>query len=219
VSDSVDEDVHLSEPAFRTIHALRIRGFAKAEVVAEIADVDLDEALTYLGDLQERDLAMFREVRALWQLTAAGREAHARLLADDVVATTTDGRLGPLYAQFLRLNEELNELCGEWQLRDGQPNVVEPRADRGRALDDRAIAGRLAALNDRAVPLVEALAQVLPRLLPYAGRLAHSCQRFLGGETNMFTGVMCGSYHDVWMELHEDLILTQGIDRADEGVS
>ena len=30
----------------------------------------------------------------------------------------------------------------------------------------------------------------------------------------MFTGVMCGSYHDAWMELHEDLILTQGIDRA-----
>ena len=31
------------------------------------------------------------------------------------------------------------------------------------------------------------------------------------------TGVMCGSYHDVWMELHEDLILTQGIDRVSEG--
>ena len=28
---------------------------------------------------------------------------------------------------------------------------------------------------------------------------------------------MCNSYHDVWMELHEDLILTLGIDRAKEG--
>ena len=28
---------------------------------------------------------------------------------------------------------------------------------------------------------------------------------------------MCGSDHDVWMELHEDLILTQGIGRAEEG--
>ncbi len=213
MSDSVDVDVHLSEPAFRTIHALRIRGFAKAEVVAEIADVDLDEALTHLVDLQERDLAMFREARALWQLTAAGKEAHAKLLADDVVATTIDGRLAPLYEDFLRLNEELNELCGEWQLRDGRLN------DHARALDDQAIAARLAALNGRAVPLVEALADVLPRLRPYAARLAQSCQRFLGGETNMFTGVMCGSYHDVWMELHEDLILTQGIDRAEEGSS
>jgi hypothetical protein len=25
---------------------------------------------------------------------------------------------------------------------------------------------------------------------------------------------MCGSYHEVWMELHEDLILTQRLDRV-----
>jgi len=82
---------------------------------------------------------------------------------------------------------------------------------------DSAVAADLAALNDRALPLVRQLAEVLPRLRPYAGRLGQSCQRFLQGETNMFTGVMCGSYHDVWMELHEDLILSQGIDRAAEG--
>jgi hypothetical protein len=28
---------------------------------------------------------------------------------------------------------------------------------------------------------------------------------------------MCRSHHDVWMELHEALILTNGIDRAAEG--
>ena len=48
-------------------------------------------------------------------------------------------------------------------------------------------------------------------------RLEATCRRVLDGERNMFTGVMCGSYHDVWMELHEDLILTQGIDRVAEG--
>ena len=50
-----------------------------------------------------------------------------------------------------------------------------------------------------------------------APRLEQTCRRVVAGETNMFTGVMCGSYHDVWMELHEDLILTQRIDRAKEG--
>ena len=48
-------------------------------------------------------------------------------------------------------------------------------------------------------------------------RLARTYQRVVKGETNMLTGVMSGSYHDVRMELHEDLILTQGIDRAAEG--
>ena len=28
---------------------------------------------------------------------------------------------------------------------------------------------------------------------------------------------MCESFHDIWMELHEDLILLQGIDRTIEG--
>ena len=75
----------------------------------------------------------------------------------------------------------------------------------------------LDALHDRAVPVVRALGLALARLSPYERRLGEACQRFRGGETNMFTGVMCSSYHDVWMELHEDLILSQGIDRAAEG--
>jgi len=33
----------------------------------------------------------------------------------------------------------------------------------------------------------------------------------------MLTGVMSGSYHDVRMDLHEDPILTQGVDRAADG--
>ena len=41
--------------------------------------------------------------------------------------------------------------------------------------------------------------------------------RLEAGEPAFFTGVMCGSYHDIWMELHEDLLLTQHIDRSEEG--
>ena len=37
------------------------------------------------------------------------------------------------------------------------------------------------------------------------------------GDTKRFTGVMCESFHDIWMELHEDLIVVQRIDRAVEG--
>jgi len=29
--------------------------------------------------------------------------------------------------------------------------------------------------------------------------------------------VMCESFHDIWMELHEDLIVLQAIDRVHEG--
>ncbi|MFM7093709.1 MAG: MarR family transcriptional regulator, partial [Actinomycetota bacterium] len=82
---------------------------------------------------------------------------------------------------------------------------------------DKAIIERLVAMKDESVPVVSAMADVLGRLAPYVPRLESTAKRVVAGEQNMFTGVMCGSYHDVWMELHEDLILTQGIDRAAEG--
>ena len=61
------------------------------------------------------------------------------------------------------------------------------------------------------------MSAILGRLSPYVPRLESTCAAVVSGQTNMFTGVMCGSFHDVWMELHEDLILSQGIDRAAEG--
>jgi hypothetical protein len=57
----------------------------------------------------------------------------------------------------------------------------------------------------------------LDRMSAYAPRLDAAVSRLQSGQSNMFTGVMCNSYHDIWMELHEDLILTQGIDRSAEG--
>jgi hypothetical protein len=76
---------------------------------------------------------------------------------------------------------------------------------------------RLAALDAAAQPVVVVLSGELERKRPYAGRLARSLTCLQQGETNKFTGVMCGSYHDVWAELHEDLILTQSINRSAEG--
>ena len=201
----------MSTPSFRTLHALRIKGFAKVETVAEIADLPLDETQTHLDELLRGELAMFREARALWQLTPAGKEHHAGELAVDVRTAAFGSALAPHYVRFMGLNEQFKGLCGAWQLRDGAPN------DHSDPRYDRAVIERLVALDGEAQPVVAGLGTVLARLSPYGPRLAQTCQRLVGGETNMFTGVMCGSYHDVWMELHEDLILTQGISRAEEG--
>jgi hypothetical protein len=200
-----------SDPFFRTFHALRIKGFAKAEVVAEVAAMPVSVVQQHLAELEGREWAKFREARELWQLTPTGRDEHRIALSEDVGHTDIAARLRDSYAAFLGINERFKELCGDWQLRDGAPN------DHGDAEYDRAVVARLVALNDEALPVVATMADVLERLRPYAPRLVATCQRVVDGETNMFTGVMCGSYHDVWMELHEDLILTQGIDRSAEG--
>ena len=193
------------------MHALRVKGFATADLVAEVACLTHDEATAHLEGLHERDLAMYREARGLWQLTPAGREAHAAALAADIAGVDLESELVPAYRDFLPLNDEFKALCSDWQVRDGSPN------DHADAAYDGAVVSRLIDVDARVQPIVSAMGSVLDRLAAYGPRLSLSCQRVVDGDARMLTGVMCGSYHDVWMELHEDLILTQGIDRAAEG--
>jgi hypothetical protein len=109
------------------------------------------------------------------------------------------------------MNEIFKGLCADWQLRNGATNDHSDKA-----YDDDCIK-RLGELDDEAQPICHAFAEVAKRFDGYAARLAGSRKALESGDMRMLTGVMCGSYHDVWMELHEDLLLTQGIDRVAEG--
>lgn len=203
--------VHRSHPEFVTLHALRIKGFAPVPVLAEMADASEPDVHGHLSAFESDGHVTYRDARDLWQLTPQGREVHAERLADDVAASGAADRLAEWYGPFLEYNEVFKQLCTDWQLRDGVPN------DHTDAEYDRSVVASLDALHRRSSPLVDSLAELLVRLGPYGPRLEHVVRRVADGETKMFTGVMCGSYHDVWMELHEDLILSQGIDRAVEG--
>lgn len=202
---------HESHPEFVTLHALRIKGFAPVPTLAEIAALSERDVEQYLTAFERHGHAQYRENRGLWQLTHDGREVHAERLADEVAAARAAERLAEHYEPFLGFNSEFKQICTDWQLRDGEPN------DHADADYDRDVLGRLDALHRRADPVVGSMADVLARLGPYSPRLTGVVRRVVAGETNLVTGVMCGSYHDVWMELHEDLILTQGIDRSAEG--
>jgi hypothetical protein len=165
----------------------------------------------HLDEFSGRGHVQFRENRGLWQLTPDGREAHVEHLAVDLEGLDPVEALSGHYATFIDLNGRFKELCGAWQLRNGEPN---DHSDSGY---DREVIARLGEMHDEARPVVGGMGEVIERLGPYWRRLDVVLERVQQGETTMFTGVMCGSYHDAWMELHEDLILTQGIDRAAEG--
>jgi hypothetical protein len=198
-----------SDPRFRVLHALRIKGFAKSDVVADLSALDPDEVDRYLSGFAADELALYREARSLWQLTPKGREVHAAELEAD--AQHIREGLEQHYTVFLGINDSFKELCGDWQLRNGEPN------DHSDAAHDQAVIARLVDIDAQAQPVVVAFGAEAERFAPYGPRLADTAQKVAAGEHHLFTGVMCGSYHDVWMELHEDLILTLGIDRAKEG--
>jgi hypothetical protein len=65
--------------------------------------------------------------------------------------------------------------------------------------------------------VISDLATAVPRLSLYRRRLLEALTAIDDGQSQRFTGVMCESFHDVWMELHEDLIVLQKINRVSEG--
>ncbi len=109
------------------------------------------------------------------------------------------------------LNDRFKALCTTWQVRDGEPN------DHTDDAYDRRCTDELARLAADAGPVIRKIGAVMPRLARYADRLAAAAAGVAAGDPKKFTGVMCESFHDIWMELHEDLIVVQRIDRVAEG--
>lgn len=204
-----------SDPSFRVLHALRIKGFAKASAIAELAGLAPEEVDSILDGLAADQLVGCREVRRLWQLTPKGQAIHRQALVHERLRARDADRDGveaaTAYAAFGELNLRFKQLCVDWQTRDGAVN------DHLDAEHDAGIVARLVELHDDTTCVLDRLCRVIGRFAIYRERLAATCRLVAAGETNMFTGVMCGSYHDVWTELHEDLIVTQCVDRSLEG--
>jgi hypothetical protein len=201
-------DVDDADAEFLVLHALKIKGFTNADTVSELSTVAPDRVTALLTGWAADGLCRHIEARDLWQLTADGAARHAALLPE--AAAAHDG-LRVHYTEFLVLNDRMKEMCTLWQLREGEPNDHTDAA-----YDDERLT-ELDEFNRECAAVLEGFAGAAPRFEAYRHRLAASAARAVGGETRMYTGVMCGSFHDVWMELHEDLIQLLGIDRNAEG--
>ena len=197
---------------FDVMHALRIKGFATLDVLAEMCSAGSGHVEDILGRLQADELTRFHPARGFWQLTPAGRQHHADLLAgphkpdEETVALLRES-----YSRFLELNVAFKELCVAWQVRNDTAN------DHSDPSYDAARVEALRMHHGHACVVVGEMAAAQARVGTYRPRLDDAIARVEGGERDAFTGVMKRSYHDVWMELHEDLLLTLGIDRAAEG--
>ena len=74
----------------------------------------------------------------------------------------------------------------------------------------------LAALHTDADAWLAPLDQELPRLTTYRTRLARAAALVASGNPEFIASPRLDSYHNVWFELHEDLILLAGRTREDE---
>lgn len=184
------------DATFRLLHEIRLRGV-----------VELDETETVTLLIDEGFVA--RSARGV-RITAVGRVTHAswaRLAVggdDEAVARRA-------YERFLPLNRELLRVCSDWQVRpSGVPN------DHRDARYDWSILDRAHTLDERVGPVVSRLARTIERFAAYRPRLRFALAQVDDGQTDWLTSPRIDSYHTVWMQLHEDLLLAIGGDRSNE---
>jgi hypothetical protein len=189
------------------LHVLRLRGFVTSDGFEESIGVHPAEIL---DDLVAGEFVRFMEARGMYALLPAGKERH-REIVESFAPVAVRAGLALHYESFLALNDRFKELCTRWQMKGEQPN---DHSDAG--YDAECIAG-LRRLSEDAQPVLAGFGNAVSRMGRYLSRLDDALVAVEAGQTNRFTGVMCSSYHDIWMELHEDLIVLQSIDRSAEG--
>ena len=150
----------------------------------------------------DRGWTVFRENRITsgWGLTPEGRAQHRTALHDDVDASGDRQAIEEAYEGFLAHNQAMKILCTKWQTEGEPASCVE----------------ELTTLHAGIVPVVERLSASVPRFGPYPARLRAALTRFQFGDRTALAKPLSGSYHDVWMELHEDLLLSLDRQRSSD---
>jgi hypothetical protein len=193
------------------LHVIRVAGLIDTDAIAERARLDQQSVIDILDVLAAGELVTRREGRMPgWRLSDSGKERHSELLTIDMSDTDRRHAVEALHEAFVPLNVSFKTVCTDWQLRDGAPNMHDDAAY------DQAITERLHLIHDElAGPLTDAAGAVTP-LTTYAPRFTAALDRLDAGDTDAFTRPLNESYHDVWMELHQDLILRLDLKRGDD---
>jgi hypothetical protein len=205
-----------SSPRLLALHALRLRGIAEADEVAEYMEVDPEPIRAELAELADLDLVTYRRGRfAGYSQTPEGRVVGERLLAEELDDHGLRPRVVAAYEEFEELNRQLLTVCTQWQLRSvGHGTTDNDHTD---AAHDQAVIDALVALDQHARPVLMSLEDALVRFGPHQRRLRYALDRVVAGEHDWFTKPMFPSYHSCWFELHEDLLATLGRERQREG--
>ena len=188
-----------SAPAFVVLHTVRIGGRVPTATLPGLTGLTMDAIDDELSAAADAGWLCHHEgVVSGWSLTPAGRQRHLALLTHERAAAGRDAEIVAGYDDLMGLNGWFKSLCTEWQLHDHPASCID----------------RLVAEHPQVDAITGRLAGALTRFSPYTARFARALERLQAGDLDAFTMPLRDSYHDVWMQLHEDLLLTLGRDRS-----
>ena len=205
---------HSSSANLLALHGLRLKGFAEADAIAELVGLDEATVTDSLTEAAGRELVQYRDGRRSgWALRPTGRTENERLLADELDSLGERERVELAYERFLTGNGTMLAVCTRWQVRDQEAQILNDHSD---AEYDQGVLAELAELDRLVQPICKELSGVLSRFKIYSRRFTVALDHLAAGDLDWFTKPIMESYHTVWFELHEDLLATLGIDRANE---
>ena len=204
-----------SQPELLVLHSVRIQGMVDDDAVA--LRFGLDQADTRELLLDGEAYGWVRQAAfgktAGWSMTDRGRAEDDRRLAEELADAGARPVVEQVHETFGPLNARLLQACTDWQLRPEGSDRLTPNTHTDREWD-AAVLAELEDLDAELVSLVSELGSALTRFEGYDTRFAAALGKARAGRGEWVAGVGVGSCHSVWMELHEDLISTLGIERG-----
>jgi hypothetical protein len=189
------------------LQVLSVKGRATPEALGAAVDADASDALAQLVAT-----GLVEDTRFGYRVTelGAGRVdelyARERELAGQVI--------DDVYEAFAPINDEVKQIVTDWQMRPvGGQLVINDHRDRRH---DQMVVDRLRRADATASAALVPLTTALPRFDVYPRRLQRALSLVGDGDHSMVAAPVKDSYHTVWFELHEELIILAGRNRAEE---
>ncbi len=194
------------------LQAVRLKGRVRPAELAATLHEDLDDIAAVIEQLTGSGLLI--DGTAL-RISPSGRARLNTLLAEERNGIDSTATMA-VYNDFRAANGVFKSLVTDWQLKGGPQGSPNTHDD---AAYDTAILARLDGVHARVVPIIRAAATQLPRLAAYATKLCVALDKIKAGETAWLTRPLVDSYHTVWFELHEELIVAVGLTREEAAKS
>lgn len=206
-----------SSPELLALHAVRLKGMADDDAIAARFGLDPSVVREFLLDFQAVGWVTRVDFAGTggWTLTGLGHAENERQLADELAMTDSLRTVNGAYLEFLPHNDRLLRASTDWQLR---PNKADPLAanDHGDEEWDKRVLDTLSELSHNLRTVCLKLGGQLARFQGYDDRFSAALERAERGEHSWVNLPRVDSCHTVWMELHEDLLATLGIQRGAE---
>lgn len=203
-----------SAPELLVLHAVRVMGMADDSAIVRrtgldppvVAELLLDEeACGFVGR------AGFADVSG-WALTDSGRREDSRRLADELASSGARVAISAVNDAFGEVNTRFLATVTDWQIRPQPWDRMAANDHSDWRWDDRVV-DELQGYLGRLRPLCARLTEALDRFGGYDERYAAALARVTAGERSWVDEPGTQSCHRVWVELHEDLLSTLGLQR------